>query len=276
MKVGVLQFCPVFGEVDRNLDRVETLLGAEEADLVVLPELFNTGYQFLSRDEVASLGEEIPNGPTTRRLIDIARRRQLFLVGGLVEKTPSGCYNSAVLVGPEGYIGHYRKIHLFLKEKELFLPGDQEPSVFEVTYGKSEGSSLSVRLGLMICFDWAFPEVARILALKGADVLCHPANLVLPYCQGAMITRALENRVFAITANRIGSEQRGEEEQLSFTGQSQVVGPDGTLFFRLSRDAEVLKLVDIDPTQARNKSLNPVNHLLRDRRPELYRRLVSE
>jgi len=276
MRVGVLQFDPIFGIVDYNLDLVERILDFEEADLVVLPEFFNTGYQFLSKEEVASLAEEIPDGLTTQRLIDIARKKRLFLVGGLAEKTPQGCYDSAVLVGPDGYIGHYRKIHLFSEEKHLFLPGDQEPPVFEIELASgSKGRPLRVRLGLMICFDWAFPEVARILALKGADILCQPANLILPYCQDAMATRALENRVFAITTNRIGSEQRGGKEKISFTGRSQVVNPDGNVLFRLPPDKETLRVVDIDPTLARDKSLNRLNHLLRDRRPELYRRLIS-
>jgi len=102
-------------------------------------------------------------------------------------------------------LGTYRKIHLFYKEKLYFAPGENPPKVFNVN---------GVNIGVMICFDWIFPETARTLSLQGAELIAHPANLVLPYCQNAMITRSIENRVFTATANRVGSELR-EDEQLT-------------------------------------------------------------
>lgn len=122
----------------------------------------------------------------------------------------------------------------------------------------------------MICFDWFYPEAARALALQGADIIAHPSNLVLPHCPESMVTRCLENRVFSITANRIGSEARGGKERLSFIGSSEVVDPRGRILHRAPREIEDLAIIEIDPAEARIKSLNPYNDLLRDRRPAFY------
>jgi len=126
----------------------------------------------------------------------------------------------------------------------------------------------------MICFDWIFPETTRILALKGADVICHCANLVLPYCQEAMVTRCLENRVFAVTANRTGTETRGEKS-LHFTGKSQITGPDGSILYRAGEATEECGVVEIDPTLARNKVINPYNDAFGSRRNEYYGELTK-
>jgi len=125
----------------------------------------------------------------------------------------------------------------------------------------------------MICFDWIFPEAARTLALLGAQVICHPANLVLPHCQKAMITRSIENRLFIITANRIGTESKPGSEPISFTGRSQIVGPEGTVLARAPRARRMVALVEIDPALALDKRITPENDILLDRRPELYREL---
>ena len=261
MKVGYFQFDPVFGEVKRNLDIVAQRLERVECDLMVLPELFASGYQFAEADEVHRLAEAIPDGPTTQRLLDLAQARRMVVAGGLPERGVDGYYNSAVLVGPEGVIGVYRKTHLFFEETRWFRPGDTGFPVWDVD---------GVKIGLMICFDWYYPESARTLALKGAEIICHPSNLVLPHCPDSMVTRCLENRVFAITANRIGTEARGGRPPLTFIGTSEVVSPRGHILHRAGRDQEDLSVVEIDPTDARNKRLNPYNDLLADRRPELY------
>jgi len=125
-------------------------------------------------------------------------------------------------------------------------------------------------IGIMICFDWFFPESMRALALLGAEVIAHPSNLVLPYCPQAMPIRCLENRVFAITANRTGSEGRKEGQSLNFIGQSQVVSPGGEVLVRASGSEEELLTIDVNPQEARNKSLNSFNDIFKDRRPEYY------
>ena len=127
----------------------------------------------------------------------------------------------------------------------------------------------------MVCFDWVFPEVTRTLALQGADIICHPSNLVLHYCQQTMLTRCLENKVYAITTNRYGYDKRPHGE-LRFTGHSQIVAPGGTLLYRARAQREELYIMDIDPILARDKSITPLNEVLRDRRPEYYQSLTSK
>ena len=145
MHVGFFQFAPVFGEVSHNLDTVVETLVQAEADLIVLPELFASGYQFVSQQEVIALSESVPNGPTTQRLIDLAKRRRMVIVAGLPERAGTACYNSAVVVGPSGFIGCYRKTHLFFEETLFFTPGDTGFQVWDIGPAK---------IGVMICFDW--------------------------------------------------------------------------------------------------------------------------
>jgi predicted amidohydrolase len=262
VKVGFIQNQPKFGDIQGNCQRVESLLGDAAPDLLVLPELFATGYQMTSLDEARSLAESIPGGFTSDFLISLSKSKKMTIVAGLAEKSGDAIYNSAVVTGPEGYIGKYRKAHIFDTEKEVFAPGDTPFPVFDIG---------SARIGVMICFDWRFPETARTLVLKGAEVIVHPSNLVLPHCPQAMITRCLENRVFAITADRVGMEERIPGQPLKFIGQSQVVDPDGKILYRASEDKEELKIVDIDIAKARDKNLNTRNDILKDRREDLYR-----
>jgi predicted amidohydrolase len=261
MRVGYFQFDPVFGEVARNLDHVTARLEQAEADLIVLPELFTTGYQFVSKEEVFRLAEPVPEGETTKRLTEIAARRGMTIVAGLPERAGAHCFNSAVVVGPKGFIGCYRKTHLFFEETLFFTPGDSGFQVWDTGLAK---------VGVMICFDWYYPEAARTLSLQGADIIAHPSNLVLPHCPDSMVTRCLENRVFSVTANRIGSEARGGKDRLTFIGMSEVVSPRGLILHRAPPDGEELTVVEIEPADARIKALNAYNDLLRDRRPALY------
>jgi predicted amidohydrolase len=265
MRAGFIQFMPVFGDIEGNIQKIERLVESIDTELVVLPELCNAGYLFTSRHEVERLGEEVPAGRTTEVLCRLAHAKNTYLVAGLIEKCGEKLYNASVLVGPDGYIATYRKIHLFYEETLWFTPGDLEFSVYDIGI---------CRIGMMICFDWIFPEAARVLALQGADVLCHPSNLVLPYCQEAMITRCLENRIFAITANRTGTEIRGEKK-LYFTGKSQIIGPDGTVFCRAGEITEETGIVDIDVQRAREKAINPYNDLIGSRRTAFYGDLIK-
>lgn len=267
-RVGLFQFAPVFGAVRDNLDALEeTLARSERADLYVLPELFATGYQFISREEAMELAEPFPDGVTTKRLLRLAVERKTTFVAGLAERAGGVLYNSAVAVSPAGALAHYRKIHLFAEEKEWFSPGDLELSVFSAP---AQESSAAARVGTMICFDWRFPEVARTLTLRGADLLAHPANLVHRHCPDAMMTRALENRVFAATANRAGSEARGGKSPLRFTGFSQVVSPAGERLLRMGESETGIRVVAIDLAAARDKRVTAWNDALGDRRPAFY------
>ncbi|UCH61618.1 MAG: acyltransferase [Fidelibacterota bacterium] len=261
MHIAVLQNQPHIGAVDANLAAVQSAVEDVAFDLLVLPELFATGYFFHDQSQVRRLGEQVPDGLTTRFLMELAATKKALVCGGLVEREGDRFYNSAVLVGPEGFIGCYRKLHLFYEEKLWFAPGDRPLEVYD--WG-------TARIGMMVCYDWRFPEVARVLALKGAQVLLHPTNLVQPYCQDAMITRCLENRVFAVTANRVGSDTKPDGSSLTFTGRSQVVSPRGEVLCRTNVDDETVLTVDIDPGEADDKLVTEHNHLLSDRRPEYY------
>lgn len=260
MKVGYYQFRPLFGKVERNLDKVLAALADVEADLIVLPELAYTGYYFADRDEAYRLSQDVSSSPIIESLIDLCRQRNFYIVSGFAEKYLDKCFNSSVLVGPEGLVHTYRKLHLFSDEKNVFTPGDIPLQVNRIG---------DVNIGMMVCFDWVFPEVVRTLALQGADIICHPANLVLFFCQDTMITRCLENRVYAVTANRYGADKRPHGE-LKFTGKSQIVAPGGELLKRSPSQRDDLVIIDIDPTTSRNKHITALNEVLADRRPEYY------
>ncbi len=261
MNVGYFQSLPEFGAVQRNIERFASQLGEVDCDLLVLPELAFSGYQFVTRKEVLDVAERVPDGPTTRACVDLARLHNLHLVVGLPEREGDQCYNSAIVVGPAGFLGCYRKTHLFFEETLFFSPGNSGLRVWDIG---------QTRLGVMICFDWYYPEVARTLTLQGAEIVCHPSNLVLPYCPDAMVTRSLENRIFSITANRIGREARGDKPPLTFIGKSGVIAPNGAVLARASADEPELVVVKIHPGEARNKSINPYNNVLKDRRPGSY------
>jgi predicted amidohydrolase len=260
IQAGFFQFRPRFGDIEANLSTVIDALSEIDADLVVLPELPFTGYNFKNRRELASLAEDPARSGTMDALVSLCRRKSMYLVTGFAEKSGDRIFNSSLLIGPRGLLRTYRKLHLFLDEKKVFDPGDIPLEVRSVR---------GVKVGMMICFDWVFPEVTRTLAVKGMDLLCHPANLVLSYCQRSMLTRCIENGVFAITTNRFGLEER-PHGSLRFTGGSQIVGPRGDLLARAPGQRRRIELVAIDPGEARNKLLTPRNHLLKDRRPEFY------
>jgi len=261
MQIGYVQTDPVFGEVEENLRHAQDLMQQATADLWVLPELFATGYQFISQEEVNGLAEPVLDGPTTRALIGFAREEDCFIAAGLPESAEGNVYNSAVLVGPDGLVACYRKVHLFSKEKLWFTPGDAPFPVADIGCAK---------IGVMICFDHLFPESARSLALNGAEIIAHPSNLVMPvYAQLTMRARALENGVFTVTANRVGVEARSDET-LRFTGESQIVSPTGEILASSPAEGEDVRVIEVDPAQARDKSLNAVNDRLADRRPDMY------
>lgn len=265
MKAGFFQFHPRFGKIKNNLLAVVTALNEADADLIVLPELALTGYYFRDRDEVRELAEDPYHSGHVDSLVSLCRDKSMHIVTGFAEKATDKYFNSALLLGPEGIIAVYRKLHLFNDEKKWFDPGDTPVEVHTVKDAK---------IGMMICFDWIFPEVSRLLAVKGADILCHPSNLVLDYCQNAMLTRCLENHVFAITCNRFGHDKR-PHGNIKFTGKSQIVAPKGQLLYRSPSQREELVILDIDVSAARNKLITNNNDIMQDRRPEFYGDLVK-
>ncbi|MHB9027458.1 MAG: nitrilase-related carbon-nitrogen hydrolase [Candidatus Latescibacterota bacterium] len=265
MRVGYIQFRPVFGDAAANLETMKRLIASVEADLLVLPELATTGYTFTSKEELARIAEPFESSPSLDSLQALARERDCALVVGFGESDGDRLYNSSALLTPEGDRKLYRKIHLFGAENLFFAPGEIPFAVHEFR---------GVKLGMMICFDWFFPESMRTLALKGAQIVCHPVNFVLPWGPKAMTVRSLENRVFSITANRYGTEARGEYS-FSFIGMSQIVSPMGEVLAGAPSEGDSVAVVEIDPALALNKRLNKFNDLFASRRPEFYSEITE-
>ncbi len=266
MKIGYLQFQPEFGNCDNNISKIEKLVSDKDFDLLVLPELANSGYLFTDKKELKDLSEEIPDGKFCNSLRKLCAEKESFIVSGICEKDGNNFYNSSILVCPDAKVLTYRKIHLFDEEKLWFMPGNYAPEVYEITGQRFD----TTKIGMMICFDWIFPETARTLALKGAQIICHPSNLVLSFCQKAMFTRAIENSVFTITANRIGKDIK-ENKQLSFTGESVIISPKGEYLCRGSVDKVEVCIVEINPLEALDKNITLNNNLFKDRREEFYK-----
>ncbi len=265
-RIGYGQFLPTFGDVEGNLAQIERIVGeAGSTDLIVLPELATSGYEFRDREELATMAEEFVEGTTSCRMKELARKSETTIVVGYPERDSDLFYNSSLLATPDGTLANYRKIHLYDRENDLFAPGDEPPRVVETPAG---------RVGMMICFDWTFPETARLLALADAQIIAHPSNLVMPYCQRAMFARCLENSVYAVTANRIGTEER-VGRSLTFTGQSQITGPRGEVLSAGPENEPETVVVEVDLAAADEKSYNRYNHRFRDRRVELYGALLE-
>ncbi|HPW57592.1 MAG TPA: nitrilase-related carbon-nitrogen hydrolase [Candidatus Rifleibacterium sp.] len=262
MKAGFVQFTPELCNLDKTLESLEKLLiDAPPADLLVLPELCNSGYNFPTRKDAWEASEEISDSRFINFLADHCRKNNMYIASGFCERDGFKLYNSSVLVGPEGFIGKYRKIHLFYNEKDIFSAGDVGLPVFQTPVGN---------IAMLVCFDWMFPEVWRILALKGADVICHTSALVLPgFAQRSVPIHALINHVYVITANRTGTEHG-----LTFTGMSTVASPKGEVICQASAAADEVCAFDFDLELVRNKMITPRNHIFADRRPELYQDLL--
>lgn len=267
MMLALLQFAPALLDRDETLGRLDALLQAcPAADLVVLPELCNSGYDFASREEAFESAERIDDSPFLDHLTKMCAALDGDIVTGLNERDGDRLYNTAVLLSPRGVEGVYRKLHLFMNEKDIFTPapapGTDGLPVFTRPYGT---------IGIQICFDWCFPETWRILALKGADIIAHPSNLVLPdRCQRAVPIHAMLNRMFIATANRVGTEG-----DLSFTGCSLIADPCGSVIARAEAMETAILAVEIDPTRARDKSFTPRNDAFADRRPDQYTALAA-
>lgn len=256
--VAAVQYEPQFGAREYNVNQLVRLIrqaARAGARLVVLPEMAATGYCFRNRAEIAPLVEPVPGGPTVEALVKVAAAESLYVVAGLpeVEPTTGAFYNSAVLVGPKGYVGKYRKTHLYIDDTRWARDGDLGMPVFETELG---------RIGVAICMDLDYWETARLAALAGADLIAFPTNWLGN--QTAWRARALENGVYVVAANRWG-----EEKGTVFCGNSAVLDPQGSALNLLSTgDGLALAEVDTDlARQARGEALSR-------RRPHLYQELL--
>jgi predicted amidohydrolase len=275
IKVACLQMEPRIGQVQANVERsLELIAQAAQAGakLAVLPELCNTGYVFKSREEALALAENVPAGPTCEAWMVAARRHSMFIVAGITEAEDERLYNSAVLIGPEGFIGTYRKNHLWGDENTIFEPGNLGVPVFDIGAG---------RIACAICYDIWFPEIFRLAALQGADLLCVATNWVpmpaqpgnLPMMANILaMGGAHANSMFVAAADRIGIE-RGQP----FLGNSLIVSHTGwPVAGPASLDREEMLLADIDLAEARrHRHLTDFNERLRDRRTDMYGEMLG-
>jgi N-carbamoylputrescine amidase len=277
LSAAACQYAPAVGDLSGNrllAERWARRASAEGARLIVLPELAASGYTFRSQEEAAASSEG-RDGPTVSAWVDLCRELDVYLVAGFAEADGDRRYNSAAVVGPSGLLGVYRKAHLFNDEKSFFEPGDSGFLVFDLGV---------CRVGVLICYDLWFPEAARVLTLRGAEVVAVPTNWVAnfrsPAVDGrgwtmgdyASVAVATQNQVFVVAADRIGVE-RGVE----FVGCSCAVAPNGAMLAGPAAPAEEgLLVVELDlewVTRARQRT--PRNHTLEDRRPELYAPLLD-
>ncbi len=278
------------GEPERVLRAIDAWceeVAAEGAELALFPELVIHGHCTPSTWELA---EPVPDGPSVNRLVEIARRRRLIICAGMSEKERDIVYNTQVLVGPEGYIGKQRKLHLS-RDEVFYYKGGREISVFDVG---------PCKVGIVICYDNQFPEVARVLALRGAEILLmpHAGRFKLwddtPESESAArrysheflkkyALRARENACFAVLADQAGRAgyvdlwPRDSENQPHHAGAALIWGPDGELIAATQeeriREEKIVATLEAT-AMARERAL--ANYMLRTRRPELFGELVRE
>jgi N-carbamoylputrescine amidase len=265
MHVACAQYSIREGDPDHNLERSLHFIrrsATEGADLVILPELANSGCDLGSREHALDLAEGIPGGPTVRAWSEAAEVSDLCVVGGLLEREGDLLHNSAVILGA-GSVGRYRKTHLWDREKHLYEPGRELP-VLDTSLG---------RIGLLICYDAWFPEAARTLAMKGAQMICVPSNApddwVPEHQRGGdlimlnvhCIADANANRVFVAAANRVGG---------GYLGGSCVVDVTGGVLALAGAEEEIISAeIDIDRA-SREKWLTDASHAFGDRNPAVY------
>jgi len=260
MRVGILQSQPPFLDQARATKEAVSALqemSQEGADLVIFPELANSGYAFHSQEDAQSQSETADGtGPFLSTLLQASVQLELSIVAGFCESDGDALFNSSALIDAGVIKSVYRKVHLFDREKEWFQAGSQLPEIHQIK---------GLNLAMLICFDWMFPEMWRAVGLAGADLVAHPANLVLPWAQKGVVGHALCNRMFIATANRVGNE-----EGLHFTGQSQIINPKGEAMLSLSESTVEWGIVDCDPALARNKDITKRCTLFQDRKPDVY------
>jgi len=269
-RIACLQFEPRVGDLNKNVEKSCHYIEKAHtmgAKIVVLPELCNSGYVFESREEAFRSAESVPDGPTTKAWMAAAAQFDMIIVAGIAEQEDGRLYNSAVAVGPKGHIGTYRKNHLWAAENLFFEPGNLGIPVWHTPYG---------RIAAVICYDGWFPEVFRMAAIQGADLICIPTNWVpmpeqpkkLPVMANILtMAAAHSNSLFIAAADRVGTERNQP-----FIGSSIIVSHTGwPLAGPASPTQEEIIFADINLSDARQKrAFNAFNQPLRDRRIDLY------
>lgn len=268
LRIAAVQTDPQLMNPDKNLSNILSAVkeaAEKQADLIVFPECCLSGYIFHSRKEALPFAETIP-GPTTEKLITLCKELHVYVILGLLEKDEDKLFNAAAFIGPDGIIGKYRKNHLPFVGVDRFVDrGDKPFKVYKTPIGN---------IGIEICYDIAFPESSRVMALLGADILVvstnFPRDRADDMIEHVIPTRAIENTVFVVATDRVGAE-RG----FSFAGRSRIVDVSGKTLITASSDKEEIIYGQVDLEIAREKHLVSIPgeyevHRIKDRRPELY------
>ena len=270
--IGLVQMTLRPGKPEDNLARLNeaaTEAFAAGAGIVVLPELGVSGYDLGVGDATGAAAEPVP-GPSTEAWMELCRARGGWICGGICERSGDDYFDTAVLVGPDGVLLHYRKLHLFAHEKDLFRPGDLGLPYVDLPFG---------RVGALVCYDLRFPEVVRILALSDVDIICVPTAWVtgfdrVAYDAGGMppqarnvLVQANLNQVFIAAASQVGAPG-----DLRFLGASVLADPRGEpIIGPLSIDdgETSVRVVDVASAKAarsRAELISPRD----DRRKDVY------
>lgn len=266
VKITLAQMTSTLEDKEKNLqkmDKIITEAAKQESQLVIFPELILTGYS--CGDRYYSLAESIP-GNSVKKIESIANKNDIHVIFGMVEEDGEGIiYNTSVMVGPKGYLGKYRKrylpTHLVFEEKKYFRQG-YEAKMIDTEIGK---------IGLMICYDIYFPEIARQLTLMGSQlIVCISASPATRrgYFETFISSRAMENTIFLAYVNLVGTE-----DSLLFWGGSRIVGPDGTIIAKAKYDEEDLITATIDYSDL--KASRIAAPVIRDLRPEIFNELYQ-
>lgn len=262
LKIAQIQTNPVLGDCKGNINIIDSFLNKSVgADFIILPELANTGYNFENRDHAISCANDNSCISYIEFLREFSVENNSYIVSGFLEKKGDRLYNSSVFLSPDGSIGLYRKIHLFMNEKEIFTPGNIGLPVFKIG---------EYRMGMLICFDYLFPEIWRIMALKNVDIIAHPSNLITQNAHKVIPAQAIMNGFFIATTNRVGTDG-----DLSFCGRSFVVDPRGNQIVELDGTDEQVRITEINPLLARDKMITPLNHIINDRITGIYDELFE-
>ncbi len=262
LKLAVVQFSPEHSMPEKNMAQLSALIENHSADVFVLPELCLTGYFFSSFDQAAQLAET-KDGPSLSFFQQVAQEKNALVVGGFIEKSADKLYNSVALTIPEqSEPVIYQKTHLFYQEPSTFSQGN-------TGFFSFYDSVRDVSIGMMICYDWRFPEVTRLLALQGADLIVCPSNLITNIWQKVLPARAIENKVYIAVANRCGQEV-ATHETLTFTGHSAIYKYNGDELAKAQHNEDCVIVTDIYPKETRNKSIGDYNDIFRDRLPQFY------
>ncbi len=272
LKIACIQIEPYFHEVDRNLEKAETYIreaARNGARLILLPEVFNVGSAGNCREEVYSVAEKVPGGKTCERLSSLAKELAVYLTGTMVEQDGIDLYNTSVFIGPEGFVGKYRKTHLCSNEFLWYEPGNLGIPVFRTPYG---------RIALLICMDSYFPETFRIAALQGADLVCvsyasqnfskaynMPEGIhtpLVPLCMAA----SASNHIYVAACNRVGTCN-----SMTAGGQSMITNPKGGICAPIAPwNEETIVYAEVDLVESRRKNQNATNNRITCRRTDLY------